>query len=701
MDFAAFKGWVRQFLQTEPHPTQLTIEETDGTPSVKNVRTLKVTNGLLTDNGNHSVSLAIPPAGSIAYTPAVLNDWDSDADPGEVDDALDQLAERVDDIEGDYATGAEFDDHSARHENGGADEISVAGLSGELADAQTAKAHNVFSAIHGDTTGAANPVDGDIIIGNVTPKWSKLAISIPGGAGLLNVLGVVTGELRASWKALFDATHPEAIGAATEGTATTAAHRDHVHAADAANVTYTPAVATDWDGDADPGNLDDAVDQLAERTDDLEAAPPAHVHDASVVTYTPSVATDWDADADPGDVDNALDQLAERVDDVEGAAGHNAVTLAADADAIMHLAGQEIGLHTELHNTFFAGPTTGLPADPAFRQIEAADVGTGAPDGTKFLRDDMSWQVPAGGGSMATDPIWAAAGDLAVATGNDAAGVLTKGTDGKVLTMVAGAVAWAAAGGGSGIALWDADADTGIQVEEAADEDKIRFDTAGVERAVWDSTGFDIETHMAVGGAGTPSTAKILAVQEVLTSTGTKSGVFVDVGYAGTHGSDSLYGLNVTSRYQGTSPGSSAATYGLLFNVSYESAQTISNAVGVQGYLNSTAAGSGTWTAAAGFYVSGAYDGSKPATAYGLRIGSGTGPAGVVTFYGVRVEDSAATNPYLLDVGPTTRYFRVIGGAAPAANQTNVYINEGGTLRQVQWKAGDGLVAGDKVLVLV
>jgi len=259
-------------------------------------------------------------------------------------------------------------------------------------------------------------------------------------------------------------------------------------------------------------------------------------------------------------------------------------------------------------------------------------------------------------------------------------------------------------GGGSGIALWDADADTGIQVEESADEDKIRFDTAGVERAVWDSTGFDIETHMAVGGAGTPSTAKILAVQEVLTATGTKSGIFVDVGYAGTHGSDALYGLNVTSRYQGTSPGTSAATYGLLFSVSYESAQTISNAVGVQGYLNSTAAGSGTWTAAAGLYVSGAYDGSKPATAYGLRIGSGTAPAGVVTFYGVRVEDSAATNPYLLDVGPTTRYFRVIGGAAPAANQTNVYINEGGTLRQVQWKNPDAtghLVATDKVLVLV
>lgn len=33
-------------------------------------------------------------------------------------------------------------DHSARHENGGADEISVAGLSGELADDQPPKAHS-------------------------------------------------------------------------------------------------------------------------------------------------------------------------------------------------------------------------------------------------------------------------------------------------------------------------------------------------------------------------------------------------------------------------------------------------------------------------------------------------------------------------------------------------------------------------------
>ena len=40
--------------------------------------------------------------------------------------------------------------------------------------------------------------------------------------------------------------------------------------------------------------------------------------------------------------------------------------------------------------------------------------------------------------------------------------------------------------------ITDADSDTKIQVEESADEDKIRFDTAGTERAVMDSTGLDV-----------------------------------------------------------------------------------------------------------------------------------------------------------------------------------------------------------------
>lgn len=52
-----------------------------------------------------------------------------------------------------------------------------------------------------------------------------------------------------------------------------------------------------------------------------------HAHsapDASVVTYTPAVLADWDSSADPGDVDNGLDQLAERVTTVESSGGGGA-----------------------------------------------------------------------------------------------------------------------------------------------------------------------------------------------------------------------------------------------------------------------------------------------------------------------------------------------------------------------------------------
>lgn len=63
----------------------------------------------------------------------------------------------------------------------------------------TATAHNLLSAVHSDTL-TDTVVDGDVIIGNVTPAWSRLAISVP-AAGTRNMLGVDNGELRPSWKA--------------------------------------------------------------------------------------------------------------------------------------------------------------------------------------------------------------------------------------------------------------------------------------------------------------------------------------------------------------------------------------------------------------------------------------------------------------------------------------------------------------------
>ena len=58
----------------------------------------------------------------------------------------------------------------------------------------------------------------------------------------------------------------------------------------------------------------------------------------------------------------------------------------------------QITLPTKAANTVLAGPTTGADAQADFRAIVAADLGTGTPDGTRFLRDDLSWQVPAGSG---------------------------------------------------------------------------------------------------------------------------------------------------------------------------------------------------------------------------------------------------------------------------------------------------------------
>ena len=47
---------------------------------------------------------------------------------------------------------------------------------------------------------------------------------------------------------------------------------DHTGTWDAADLTYTPTTLTDWNSDTDPGNGDDALDQLAERVDDNEIA---------------------------------------------------------------------------------------------------------------------------------------------------------------------------------------------------------------------------------------------------------------------------------------------------------------------------------------------------------------------------------------------------------------------------------------------
>ena len=60
-------------------------------------------------------------------------------------------------------------------------------------------------------------------------------------------------------------------------------------ASDASAVTYTPANAADWSGGTDPGNADDAIDQLAARVADLETGGGSTIGKHSIPIMAPSM----------------------------------------------------------------------------------------------------------------------------------------------------------------------------------------------------------------------------------------------------------------------------------------------------------------------------------------------------------------------------------------------------------------------------
>jgi hypothetical protein len=65
--------------------------------------------------------------------------------------------------------------------------------------------------------------------------------------------------------------------------------------------------------------------------------------------------------------------------------------------------------------------------------VPSARLGSGTADGTTYLRGDGTWATPSGGGSVATDTIYDAKGDLPVGTGSNTAARLAVGANGKTL----------------------------------------------------------------------------------------------------------------------------------------------------------------------------------------------------------------------------------------------------------------------------
>jgi len=79
-----------------------------------------------------------------------------------------------------------------------------------------------------------------------------------------------------------------------------------------------------------PGVGDAAAGKYLDADGTWTTPPDNNTTDASGITYTPGDVTDWNGDVDPGDVDDALDQLASRVEDTEG----NVSTLQTDVAAL-------------------------------------------------------------------------------------------------------------------------------------------------------------------------------------------------------------------------------------------------------------------------------------------------------------------------------------------------------------------------------
>lgn len=227
-----------------------------------------------------------PDAANVTYTPAVNSNWNSSTDPGDVDNALDQLAARVKTME---------------------------------TNPPNASVIPYSPADNTDWNGSADPGDVDNALDQLADRVKVVEV-----AGALPTVAVSATDTTSDY--LFAKI---TAGSRITVTKTNAGANEHVQITadiqDASIVTYTPGTLADWNSSADPGDTNDALNQLAARLKILEGSV-GPTPDASAITYTPTTASDWTGSADPGDVDNALDQLAGRTKVLETHGGQSLVS---------------------------------------------------------------------------------------------------------------------------------------------------------------------------------------------------------------------------------------------------------------------------------------------------------------------------------------------------------------------------------------
>lgn len=182
--------------------------------------------------------------------------------------------------------------------------------------------------------------------------------------------------------------------------------------------------------------------------------------------------------------------------------------------------------------------------------------------------------------------------------------------------------------------------------------------------------------------------------------------------FVGVFGDAPLYlGSGVTSALTGLQFGASAYANNVTATASaLAGIKILLGGVSVQsGAALSITDAYGLWVQAGVFYDLMALGGTVACTDYYMAkleepsFGAG---ATLTNLYGLHIDDCSAggTINRILELGPTP-YLRLLGSGewTAAANETPLYLAYGGTptLGQVQYKAGDALGAGDKVLVVV
>jgi hypothetical protein len=310
----------------------------------------------------------------------------------------------------------------------------------------------------------------------------------------------------------------------------------------------------------------------------------------------------------------------------------------------------------------------------------------------------------------------------------------------KHVAVNAGATAleFVAAAGGGGAKIADADGNTSVDTEKNANEDKVRITLAGTERGLFQTatphvtlTGDTVIVGPIAGGTGGLTGVNSQAEFELYGGGALRHAALLsEIGVQVSVPTGEIWGIGgLCASFIGVAVTTVA---GLSF-VAYDAPggdSALTNLAGCvlktqyyrsSGYAAVNTTGRGLWVPRP-TNILGA-GGKRPTNATGADIEdqfSATGSNTPTQVRGIRIQamtgGTTATGLEVADpTGGTTKLTVEIGGVlqttpslrvapwTPTANLTGVYMSEGATptLRQVQWKAGNALVAGDKVMVLV